>query len=184
MPLKRRRKKKKPQVVDVNCRYCDCFWTSPSRVEGGKQGTVYRNCRRFGQEVTGDTKICEHFALSNNIQCEKFSNRVAHVCCLARRKHGYADEYCTKKCPQVAVIQSSYAVMGQSAPEPRRPDSGRISAHPLPIPTRHQPVVSNRQKRLIKRRKRESSGRTVKKLTRRPRSTPIVKKLRRRRQAG
>ena len=179
MKLKRRKKNKKP-TAKVNCRYCDNFWKSPSRTEGkGKHAAVYRNCRSFGEEVTGDSKTCEHFVLSRNIQCEKFSNRVEHLCCIARRNYGYADDYCTNRCPQVAIIATSYNIMGQPVPKPRKPDIGQISALQPIIPAEpmvSSPVISERAKRLAKRRKKESSGRSVVKLVRR-------KKLKRRRKA-
>lgn len=187
--MRRRRKlKNKKQVVRIVCRYCASFWSSPSRSEGrGKAATVYRRCITKGEEVTGDTAICEDFTLSNNIHCEKFSNRMDNVCCLARRRHGYGYDYCIKKCPQVAIIESSYAAMGLPMPEPRRPDISKIRTDRVEIGDR--PSVGlygngQRVKSTLKRVKRESV-KVVRRLKRRSKpSKPVSKKLRRRRSTG
>lgn len=183
----RKLKKKVKSKKSVTCRYCDCFWSSPSRAEGkGKAATIYRKCRRKGEEVTGDTPACEEFAISDNIHCEKFSNRMAHICCLARRKYHYGDVFCVKKCPQVAIIKSSYVAMGQPVPEPRRPDISRISARASQPRAPYVPTQTESRRRRLKRRKRESNPiATVKKLTRRTSapSTPVRKKLKRRKRS-
>lgn len=187
MALKRRRKKKKPKlaVLKVICRYCAAFWEAPSKSEGkGKAAMIYRSCRPKEEDVTGDTEICEHFELSSNIHCEKFSNRVAHICCLARKKHGYADAFCQTKCRQVQIIITSYGIMGIDIPNPRRPDVSRINALETmlpPEPTTARGKLTNALKRRVTQQRRESSSKaTVKKLTRR-KSKPVVKKLKRRR---
>jgi hypothetical protein len=175
--LKRRRKK---NGVNITCRYCDCFWSSPSRTEGrGNAATTYRACRRSGEEVTRDTPACDLFQLSTNIHCEKFHNRMSNVCCLSRAKHKYGDEFCWKKCRQVAIIRSSYDKMNMPHPETRKPNLGALKPLEPQRPTKPHPPVISRLKRRDNTKKQESSVGMVKKLKRS--STPVVKKLKRRR---
>lgn len=183
MALKRRNKKKMPRIT---CRYCVEFWRSVSRSKGrGTASTVYRACRVKGEEVTGDTEICEDFNLSDNIHCEKFSNRMAHICCLGRRQHQYGDDYCKKKCPQVAIIKSSYRAMGLDVPVPKKPNIGRISAFKdqsgADVETT-TPQTNKRLKRRVKSERKESTP-SVKKIKRKKKdvSKPVVRKLKRRR---
>lgn len=67
-----------------NCHYCKIFQNIDSKLRRKEGNTIFRYCKKKGEEVESNSEVCKYFRPSQYFWCKKDSNWMYVISCLNR----------------------------------------------------------------------------------------------------